>query len=158
MKDYIGVKAIKAQPMSLAEFNQLKGSWSRPGDLGALDRVEDESKAGYLVEYDTGYQSWSPKEAFERSYLELTEENKITEDVLERFIGNGAISHKQLDAKTTLVRMEPRTGFVQYEASSCVDPENYDHELGLEIATKRLKHKLWPMLGFVLQWARYGLR
>ena len=150
MKHYIGVKAVKASPMTRGEYNLYRG-WTIPLDENPADE-------GYLVEYDTGYQSWSPKKAFERSYLELTEENKITNDVLDRFIGNGAISHQQVDAKTTLVRMEPRTGFVQYETSSCVDPRNYDHELGLNIATERLKNKLWPMLGFVLQWARYGLR
>lgn len=148
MKDYIGVKAVKAKAMTLGEYYQAKG-------IPVNDEYLDE---GYMVEYPDGYRDWSFKEQFENAYLELTLENKISEEDIDRFIGNGAISHDQIDEKTTLVKMVPRTGFVQYEVSSCVDPANYDHELGVSIATGRLRNKLWPMLGFVLQWARYGLR
>lgn len=44
MKDYIGLKHIKAEPQ------------------------EKDGKAGYKVVYDDGYESWSPKETFESAY------------------------------------------------------------------------------------------
>lgn len=47
MKTYIGVKVIKAEPM------------------------EKDGKPGYKVKYKDGYESWSPKEAFEEAYREL---------------------------------------------------------------------------------------
>jgi hypothetical protein len=47
---------------------------------------------------------------------------------------------------------------VQYETSACVAPENYDENLGRQIACKKIEEKLWFALGFVLQWARYGLK
>lgn len=41
--------------------------------------------------------------------------------------------------------------------NSCVDPKNYDHDMGCQICVDKIKNKLWPMLGFVLQWAKNGL-
>lgn len=150
MRNYIGVKLIQAKPMTLGEYNIFRG-WQIPAN-------EDPSAPGYLVEYQDGYKSWSPASIFEAGYIELDSPNKITDGVLDRFIGIDAITDQQIDEKTTLVKMTPRTGFVQYEVSSCVDPANYDHQLGVSIATERLRNKLWPMLGFVLQWAIYGLK
>jgi hypothetical protein len=70
MKTYIGTKIIKAQPMTRAYYNALRG-WTVPAD----ENGEDE---GYLVEYTDGgkpnhplhdgYISWSPKEQFEGAY------------------------------------------------------------------------------------------
>ena len=50
-KTYIGTKIIKAYPTEV-----LKG------------------EPGYTVEYPDGYLSWSPKETFENSYREISEE------------------------------------------------------------------------------------
>lgn len=151
MKTFIGCKLIKAKPMTLGEYNKHRG-WEIPKD-------EDPARPGYLVEYPDGYQSWSPKEAFEDAYLELENETKISFEDIERFIGDAEVAFTavQHDPKTTLVGMNPRTGYVQYEFSSCVAPENYDHELGAKIASERIVNRIWPHLGFVLQWAKYGL-
>lgn len=72
MKSYIGTKVINAKPMTRGEYNILRG-W----DLPAGENGADE---GYLVEYLDGgkvnvpgfanYVSWSPKDVFERSYIE----------------------------------------------------------------------------------------
>lgn len=150
MKTYIGVKMVRAQKMTLGDYNLLR-KWEMPKD-------EDPAAEGYLIQYPNDYHTWTPKDVFEQSYLQIDEDHKITDEVVDDFIGNGSISHSQLDEKTTMVKITPRTGFVQYEVSSCVDPANYDHELGLAIATKRIKNRIYPLLGFVLQWAKYGLR
>lgn len=70
MNTYIGTKIINAKPMTLGEYNDLRG-WKMPPD-------ESSAKEGYLVEYTDGgtpnhsdfdgYISWSPKEVFERAY------------------------------------------------------------------------------------------
>lgn len=62
MKNYIGTKFIKAKPMSLGLYNQMRG-WEIPSD-------EDPNREGYMVRYKDGYISWSPKEVFEESYRE----------------------------------------------------------------------------------------
>ena len=50
------------------------------------------------------------------------------------------------------------TGWKDYEVSSCVDPANYDEELGKQYALANIASRLWKNLGFVLQWADHGLK
>lgn len=151
LKPYLGVKLLKARPMTRGEYNEYRG-WELPEDENGADE-------GYLVQYEPdGYQSWSPKVQFENAYLPLADESRISEADIDLFVGPNAIESTKIDEKTTLVKMVPRSGFVQYETSSCVDPENYNHELGISIAAKRIKDRIWPMLGFVLQWGKSGLK
>lgn len=70
MQEYYGTKKLFAKPMTLGDYNALRG-WTIPAD-------EDPEKAGYLVEYTDGgkpnvsgfigYVSWSPKDVFEKAY------------------------------------------------------------------------------------------
>ena len=145
LKPYLGIKQIYATPMVRSDFNRRKG-WESPST----------DEAGYFVVYPDGYESWSPKEIFEASYLPLEIADKITDNVVRQFIGESKA--QTLDTKTTLVKVETVTGFLLYEASSCVDPANYDENVGFEIGMNRIKNKLWEHLGFVLQWARFGIK
>lgn len=60
MEKYIGTKMIEAKPMNRGEYNKYRG-WNIPED----ENPEDE---GYLVKYQDGYESWSPKKQFEEAY------------------------------------------------------------------------------------------
>lgn len=63
MKQFIGTKMIHAKPMTRGDYCVYRG-WPIPAD----EKWEDE---GYLVVYaPDGYESWSPKEAFEDAYRE----------------------------------------------------------------------------------------
>lgn len=62
MKHYIGVKEIDAKPMNRGDYNEYRG-WTIPADENPADE-------GYLVKYPDGYESWSPKEVFEKAYTE----------------------------------------------------------------------------------------
>ena len=150
MKYYMGVKLIQARPMTRNEATTAGYKVNSVGN----------DELGYEVEYDTGYRSWSPKETFESGYLLLTRPDSIMEPDLDSFVGSmsEAFSVDQPDNKTTMVRMETRTGYVDYATSSCVDPANYNHDIGINNCLGELKNKLWPMLAFVLQWAKYGLK
>ncbi len=72
MKQYTGTKTIKAMPMTMGEAYERKflKEGVRPSEC-------ETNKAGYLVEYEGGYQSWSPAEPFEKAY-------KPSETLLER--------------------------------------------------------------------------
>jgi hypothetical protein len=159
MKHYIGVKRVQARPMNLGDYNKYRG-WQIPDN-------EDPNKDGYLVEYENqgdsnhpdhvGYISWCPKEVFEDANLHLGEDGtKITHDVVTAFMGE--LVSTQYDDKTTLTTAETITGFRQLETSACVDPANYDAEIGEDVCRKRIEDTLWKCLGFVLQWANYGLK
>ncbi len=63
MKQYTGTKTVKAMPMTMGEAYERKllKEGVRPSEC-------ETDKAGYLVEYEDGYQSWSPAEPFEMAY------------------------------------------------------------------------------------------
>jgi len=148
MKKYLGVKLLDARPLTLGEYNDYRG-WTIPAD-------EDPAREGYLVRHPDGYESWSPKEAFEVAYLEMDGDgSKVSRFMVDCFRGKTKAS--KLDPKTTLVSAECLTGFVQHEVSSCVDPANYDEKIGHDIGEARINDTLWLCLGFVLQWAKNGL-
>lgn len=73
MKEYLGIKILKAKPMSLGVYNEYRG-WTIPAN-------EDPNAKGFLVEYADGYQSWSPEKAFLEACIELGE-NKLVETVI----------------------------------------------------------------------------
>ena len=70
MEKYIGKKSIMASPMSKSDAERVLNR-SLSGAKGGEE--------GYLVEYEDGYRSWSPKETFEAAY-------KIAETHLDRLL------------------------------------------------------------------------
>lgn len=70
MENYIGTKQLKAVEMNLGDYNEKRG-WTIPEN-------EDPKREGYFVEYEDGYVSWSPKEVFEASYIQVKESGHET--------------------------------------------------------------------------------
>ena len=132
MQNYLGVKRVEAEP------------------------CEKDGNDGYRIIYPDGYESWSPKEVFESAYFPIEKANSLSPDDIDRFI---SISGYQIigPKPTLVIRARLLNGFIDYEASSCVDPANYDESIGYEIGIGHIKDRLWKMLGFVLQWADHGL-
>ena len=64
MKSYIGIKLIEAEPMTANNASKIL---NRPIDTTNADEFGN----GYLVKYADGYTSWSPKDAFEKAYIEV---------------------------------------------------------------------------------------
>ena len=76
MKNYIGVKIVKAMPGTMAEAQAIKSGVSQK----VREKITAESagnEAGYIVKYPDGYVSWSPKNVFEKAYRELDCEDFI---------------------------------------------------------------------------------
>jgi len=72
MQAYIGTKIILAEPMGDVAFGrQFKGT--TPAE-------NTESESGYHVQYSnpdgTKYDSWSPRNVFERAYREVSADEK----------------------------------------------------------------------------------
>jgi len=55
---------VKAEPMKLGEFIKTTG---RNPYANSSD-IHGTNEEGYIVEYEDGYKSWSPKEVFEKAY------------------------------------------------------------------------------------------
>ena len=124
-------------------------------------RVNDKSgdTLGYEITYDSGYKSWSPKEVADAAYFILDEKSdgsRILQEDVEKFITN--VDVITVGDKTTVVNAHTLTGFDTVRHSSCVDPKNYSEKLGKKYAMEDVVSSLWAHLGFVLQWAKYGLK
>lgn len=91
MKKYIGTKEVSATP-----------AWQIDGTVYPKDGVGPRSmnrKDGYKVVYEDGYESWSPKDVFEKAYKPsdtVLDRLKIERDELkerieeiEAILGNG---------------------------------------------------------------------
>lgn len=144
----IGIKMVELQPMraALAVDYGYKIDNAHPDDMG------------YEVTYPDGYKSWSPKDVADAAYYPLSENNdgtKILKEDVENFITDVDVT--TIGEKTTIVNAHTRSGFDTVRHSSCVDPKNYSEELGKQYAMEEVVNSLWSHLGFVLQWAKYGL-
>jgi len=130
---YIGTKVIEAWPES------------------------QDGREGYAVKHTDGYVSWSPKEVFEKAYLPMgLDKTRIVPQMVDDFIANYEVH--TFAPKTTVVKATLVNGYIITESSSCVDPTNYDEKLGQEICMKRIKDKIWELLGFMLQTAQNGVQ
>lgn len=49
-----------------------------------------------------------------------------------------------------------RNGFTVTGESACVSPENFDAEIGRQIARENAINKVWPLLGYELKTKRQG--
>jgi len=78
-------------------------------------------------------------------------ENKISPERIRDLLEHAVYFDQKMGDKTTVVVAKLPNGFEMVESSGCVDPANYDHELGVSICKKRLVDKLWMLEGYRLQ-------
>lgn len=92
MKKYLGTKLVTAKPMTRAAAEVILGKFIKP--------VKQEySGEGYLVRYEDGYQSWSPKEVFDKAY-------KPADNFLDRLIIERDDLQKRLSSLTSALMQE----------------------------------------------------
>jgi hypothetical protein len=82
---------------------------------------------------------------------DATKPNTVTPEHIEGLLANSEVTTVKMGAKTTVVCVVLPNGFEVIESSGCVDPNNYDHELGVGICLERIKNNLWMLEGYALQ-------
>lgn len=152
--------------MIQAESATRGEAWARKSKLNEAETakiIEQMPEDGYRVRYPDGYESWSPKEVFEKAYLELTVNSglkttgaSISQEMVDAFISSYEVC--TMGNKCTVVRAILRNGFEIVESSACVSEENYDEEMGAQICLSKIKDKVWLLLGFLLQTAIHGVK
>jgi hypothetical protein len=94
-------------------------------------------------------------EMFVQTYLlggiHAMKNNTITQEQITQIMNNSKIEVVTMGSKTTVVSVTLPNGFVIVDSSSCVDPENYDEQMGKEIVLKRIENKVWELEGYKLQ-------
>lgn len=146
MQKFIGVKLVDAKPMTRGDYNIYRG-WDIPAD-------ENPADPGYLKDNGKGHIQWDPAEIFERdNLLYLGSDNKISEEdvnAMIRKIHVEEIPPNVAGTKVTTVTVTLANGFTITESSTCVDPKNYDVEVGIDCCMERIKDKVWFLMGFLL--------
>jgi len=154
MDKYIGVKLIDAVPAIRKGGKVYEANDPIPR---SMEPVEE----GYKVRYPDGYESWSPNGVFESAYMKVNPNPalksgcSISQEMVDGFIKEVHVS--TLGEKTTCVRAVLVNGFEIVESSACVDPANYDEKMGEEICLRKIKDKIWLLLGFLLLTAVGGV-
>jgi hypothetical protein len=75
----------------------------------------------------------------------------VTQEQVKEVLDNSFFLIQTILDKTTIVVCQLPNGFTIIESSSCVDPANYNEELGAEICKRRIENKVWELEGYVLQ-------
>jgi hypothetical protein len=148
MDKYIGTKIIEAE-LAIRKGGKVYAASDQVPK--SMEPVEE----GYKVKYQDGYESWSPKDVFEKAYLKIIPNPRLKTDIsisqqmVDEFIKE--VHPSTIGDKTTMVRAVLVNGFEMVESSACVDKENYSEEIGTEMCLKKIKDKVWVYLGFLLQ-------
>lgn len=110
---------------------------------------------GYIATDSLGRKSWISEDAVLNNYFVINNDDYITNKDVERFIRN--FKARTIGKKTTVATATTLTGYEVTKTSSCVNPKNYDIEIGKDIAYSSIVYELWEKLSFVLQWAINGV-
>jgi len=81
----------------------------------------------------------------------MPKKNTITQRHIDSLVSKSSVLVQKIGDKTTIVQLVLPNGFAINEFSSCVDPENYNEELGKSICIERIKNKIWELEGYLLQ-------
>lgn len=127
--------------------------------LHAMECDNELGTPGYRIEKGDGI-FWEPKEEFERHALKVEDNPKLPSGVsigptmvIDFIKGVHSIT---MGDRTTVTRIILINGFEIIESSSCVDPANYNQEMGEQINVNHAKDKIWELLGFLLSTAYHG--
>lgn len=78
-------------------------------------------------------------------------QNVVTKEKIKSILDETIFETKKVYDKCTVVSAKLPNGFVITESSACVDPSNYDEELGFEICKEKIVNKIWELEGYKLQ-------
>lgn len=90
-----------------------------------------------------------------KSHFEKVEEKEetlaITEEYIDEIMENSEFDVRTVFDKCTVVTCRLPNGFVISDYAACVNPENYDEGMGVEICHERIKNKVWELEAYRLQ-------
>ena len=76
---------------------------------------------------------------------------KVTQEQIDALINSAEVKVETVFGKCTTVAVKLANGFILTESSACVDPENYDAELGKKLCLQHIENRLWELEGYALQ-------
>lgn len=90
----------------------------------------------------------------EEHFEKVTEEtgaSRVTWELVEEIMENSEFEIQTVFNKCTVVSCRLPNGFVIVESSACVNPENYDEEIGADICFDKIADKIFELEAYKLQ-------
>lgn len=78
-------------------------------------------------------------------------QNTVTQKMVDDIFSKAEKKVYTMFDKCTVACVKLENGFVLTESSACVDPTNYNEEIGKEICFERIKNRIWEFEGYKLQ-------
>ena len=128
MKKYLGTKLVTAKPMTRVEAEVVLGKFIKPAK-------QEYSGEGYLVRYEDGYQSWSPKEVFDKAY-------KPADNFLDRLIIERDEVQQRLSSLTSALMQEDFQEKVGSKQYYWMQEQCNAMEIYVEVLNKRITHAI----------------
>ena len=128
MKKYLGTKLVTAKPMTREDAEVVLGKFIKPAK-------QEYSGEGYLVRYEDGYQSWSPKEVFDKAY-------KPADNFLDRLIIERDEGQQRLSALTSALMQEDFQEKVGSKQYYWMQEQRNAMEIYVEVLNKRITHAI----------------
>lgn len=91
-------------------------------------------------------------------YIEGFVGNKVTKELVDEVLRNSTIKVGTIEETTTIVTCVLPNSFTIIETSSAMTKENYSEEIGVEECMKRIKDKVWELLGFLYMTGLNGFK
>lgn len=70
---------------------------------------------------------------------------KVTQTEIDLLLNSADVQVRTEFGKCTVVTVRLRNGFILTESSACVDPANYDAELGKRLCLQHIENRLWEL-------------
>lgn len=128
MKKYLGTKLVTAKPMTREDAEAVLGKFIKPAK-------QEYSGEGYLVRYENGYQSWSPKEVFDKAY-------KPADNFLDRLIIERDEVQQRLSSLTSALMQEDFQEKVGSKQYYWMQEQRNAMEIYVEVLNKRITHAI----------------
>ncbi|MEC5308861.1 Gp49 family protein [Bacillus thuringiensis] len=77
--------------------------------------------------------------------------NKVNQEDINVILDKIKWTVEEFYGKCTVVVAKLPNGFILTESSACIDPANYDVNIGIECCKDRIIDKIWHLEGYRLQ-------
>ena len=81
---------------------------------------------------------------------------KVTWEQVNKVLDEAEIRDERWWGNMTIVSVKLKNGWTITETSACVDPNEYDHELGKDICMRKITDEIWKLLGWSLNCKHNG--
>lgn len=114
------------------------------GRVATIVKIEEDNV--YKLDVDRCEWEWNA-EMFEGLYSPV---RYVKEETIKKMLNEADVLVTTAFDTTTVVTVRLKNGFTITEASGCIDPKNYNQEIGAEICMAKIEDKLWMLEGYAL--------